>query len=475
MNKTAEVLPSDKGTKRKALFITGAGGFVGREFLSQLSKKFPQRPLVLLLRRQYEDLSLPPSARIILGDIVNPEAYEDVLTSVETVVHLAALTGKSAPEDYDNSNLLGTRRLVEACQRQEVKTFLFISTIAVKYPDLKYYPYAKSKLAAEAVLQNSTLRFTIIRPTIVMGPGSPIADTLAKIAGLPIIPLPCTRESAKVQPVHVIDVARGIVQVLEESRFKDEIYELGGPETLFFGDLLSRMHLSSHGKKARIIPIPLAPIQWLLNLIEPLCRKWMPATAGQLSVFGNDSSARSNWLQEKLELELIPLRQMLAIPKNQLTESLPNLPPLDTDYNKECQTFTQYMVATAANETIILHYVKALKDRQIANPEKFNIKDYTTIKLARKGGFCTRSADAYCSFLYKQGLLRRRLALLAAILENSPSTHEKFDKANSAGPVQALAGLAWKGLEFALALISGVCLITASRIYYTRFAAKRYG
>ena len=78
-------------------------------------------------------------------DLGTPAAYLDALRGCDTVVHLAAVTGKAKPTDYFRVNREGTRALVDAAKAAGVRQLLHVSTIAVKYRDEQRYFYAHSK------------------------------------------------------------------------------------------------------------------------------------------------------------------------------------------------------------------------------------------------------------------------------------------------------------------------------------------
>src|SRR5262249_52225695 len=145
----------------------------------------------------------------VVGDLCDAETYRLSLEGVDTVIHLAALTGKAVPSDYERTNVAGTKSLLWACKEAGVGRFVHASTIATSYPDQRYYPYAQSKARAEALVRVSGIPHIIIRPTVVIGSGSPIWRTLSSIAKLPVVPLP-NGGRAQLQPIEVDDLVTGI-------------------------------------------------------------------------------------------------------------------------------------------------------------------------------------------------------------------------------------------------------------------------
>lgn len=445
------------------LFITGGAGFLGRTLLAQLAAGGHEARL--LLRRPMPDL--PKGMTAVTGDLCDPASYAEALAGVTTVVHMAAITGKTAPDDYMRINTESTRALTAAAKAAGVQNILFVSTIAAGYPDQRFYPYARSKLAAEEIVAASGLSYTILRPTLVLGDGSPIWDTLSKIAGAPVIPLPQRRTPVAVQPVDVTDVARGIVTVIAAERFSGETFDLGGRDALAFGDFLALMAETAKGKRPRILPVPLRPIQFLLAAIEPALRKFMPATAGQLAVFGNDSTVRPNWLMDQLLAEMPTTAALVgrlsASPKTpgggagmQATAGA------DTELARDADRMSRYLTGDPASAGIARHFQAACVAHGLHTTG--TAFDRATFWLARKGGLTMRIADAFGGLFDRSGLLRRRLVLMTALLEHAPDTARHYDDVPTGGPLGAVLRLTGAGIGGVLALLAGAVILLPLRL-----------
>jgi len=451
------------------VFVTGAGGFIGRALLARLRSRPEWRVKALYRTAPAEsEAGVEPVA----GDLLSPAAWRGALAGVDTVIHLAALTGRAAPAEYERANVAATRNLLEACKQAGVRRFLHVSTIAAGYADKSYYPYAETKARAEALVRESGLDYAIIRPTLVLGASSPIWLTLNKIAGLPVIPLPRKGRPVSVQPVHVDDVARGIELVIDAGRFQGETFDLGGPDPMPFADFLSEIHRAGHGKPAKIVPVPLAPIRLMLALMEPVLRPLMPVTAGQLAVFANDSTAAPNWLLDSLRDTMPATGETIARlaarppdgPAAPAEKPAPRRPagPLPDDCRRalesECALFARYLIGVAPGPYIMKHYVAAAEAHGLARDDGFAPFDRAMLRLARRGALLARAADAYCAILHRGGVLRRKLVLLAALLEHAAPTSEAFDRPVAGGPYRALLSLAAHGIGFGLALLAGFAI-----------------
>jgi NADH dehydrogenase len=270
------------------VFLTGATGFIGRHLLEQLDAT--RADLVVCLVRDPSRLAgkspRPTYVRAISGDLLEPAKYAAELASCDVVCHLAASLGKATVAEHFRVNAEGTRALLEAARSAGIRRFLHVSTISVNFPDKTHYAYARSKELAETIVRSSAMDWAIVRPTIVLGPGSGWGKKLRSLATAPV-PLLFGSGKARLQPVDVRDVARFLAALLREPQLGRETIELGGPEALTFDELVVRIR----GGPARIAHVPAAPLVGALAALERVAFAALPVTAGQFYGFVHDTTA----------------------------------------------------------------------------------------------------------------------------------------------------------------------------------------
>lgn len=166
--------------------VTGGGGFLGRYIVEQLLRSGDT--VTVLCRGRYPELETM-GVRIIRGSVTDKEAVNKAVTGQHRVFHVAAKVGYwGSYQDYYQTNVEGTRNLIESCKRHDVRKLIYTSSPSVTmnnidihngneslgYPGGYHTHYSATKAMAEQlVLQAhdaSGLHTTAIRPHLVLGP-----------------------------------------------------------------------------------------------------------------------------------------------------------------------------------------------------------------------------------------------------------------------------------------------------------------
>lgn len=259
------------------VFITGAGGFIGRRLATRLRELGAEVTGV--------DLVADPDAGIVQGTTTDPEPWAEHLKGVDVVVHTAAVVSMVAPYEHAwKVNVLGTRRVIEASVQSGVRRFMHISSVAAfshDFPDGvdETYPvrvtgrstYGDTKVNAEAVALAAhaagEIDMVVIRPGDVYGPGSVwIREPLAMIkAGQMMLP---DGGNGIFHAVYVDNLVDGLILALASEKASGQIFtiadERGVPCHQYFGRLAQWA-----GKKVRTIPARVAvPLLDLLGGVQ---------------------------------------------------------------------------------------------------------------------------------------------------------------------------------------------------------------
>lgn len=296
------------------IFLTGGSGFLGRELVPALRRD--GHSCICLQHSTPIPLSdsgtVAGALEVVSGSLSDISSFERALATADVVLHLAAATGKADPESHAAVNASGTENLVRESKRLGIDRFLFVSSIAVKFPDKRGYPYALSKEMGEKSVRAAGLRFAIVRPAIIIGQGSASLAAMEMLSGFPVIPVFGDGETL-VQPIYVSDLVDFIRTVVRDDAFDNEVIELGGPTVVSIEDVLQALRVAATGARGPTIHIPLRPLMPLLRALESVSYRLVPFTTGQLATFRFAGVAEAHPIFEARREQLKPLPEMLEL------------------------------------------------------------------------------------------------------------------------------------------------------------------
>ena len=164
-------------------FVTGGNGYVGRNLLRRLAAE-GVTTRALARSEASADVVQALGAQAVRGSLADPEALRRGTEGADIVVHCAARLGEWGPRhEFDEVNVEGTRRVVEAAEHAGVKRLVHVSTEAVlaggppligvneqtPIPRRPAGDYARTKAQAEAIVADAKLPWVVVRPRFVWG------------------------------------------------------------------------------------------------------------------------------------------------------------------------------------------------------------------------------------------------------------------------------------------------------------------
>ena len=240
---------------QKIIGIFGAGGFLGKHLMRQLTK-LDYRVKVATrnpyLKGYLKPLGNPGQIELFKTNIFNPEDVKQVLKNCNIAINLVGILYETKKQKFNQIHAQFPNLLSELCNELEVKKLVHVSALGVKegHPS----QYMQSKLQGEKNIQDTFKQSVILRPSVIFGPEDKFFNTFATLAQFsPVLPLIGGGKTV-FEPIYVGDVAEAIVKSLELNNSKPSIYELGG-ENYSFKELMQIL-LGEIGKKRFLIPIP---------------------------------------------------------------------------------------------------------------------------------------------------------------------------------------------------------------------------
>lgn len=155
------------GSTARRVFITGGTGYLGRFLIPQLLQRGHE---VTALVRPGSEKKLPAGCRNVPGDALNRASFQNQIQPADTFVQLVGVAHPSPSKaaQFQSIDLVSVRESVAAAAASGIQHFIYLS-VAQPAPIMKAYLAVRAE--GEAMIRQSGLNATFIRPFYVLGPG----------------------------------------------------------------------------------------------------------------------------------------------------------------------------------------------------------------------------------------------------------------------------------------------------------------
>jgi NADH dehydrogenase len=272
--------------RNEVVTVFGGAGFIGRQLVQRLAQA---GAAVRVVTRD------PDRAGFLrpMGDVgqiaILPYAEDEaglgrLVGGAMGVVNLLGILFERRSGDFLHVHRDMAERIAKAAAAAGVRRYVHMSAIGAD-PNGEAL-YARSKGEGEARVKAAFPRASIVRPSIVFGPGDGFFSRFAQMSVLsPFLPL-IDGGTTRFQPVYVGDVAEAMLRCLESDAHQGKTFELGGPRAATFKELLEFI-LATVNRRRLLLPLPrrIAAVQarFLEHLPTP------PLTRDQLKMLARDN------------------------------------------------------------------------------------------------------------------------------------------------------------------------------------------
>jgi len=271
----------------KLATVFGGAGFIGRYLVQRLARAGWR--ICVPARQPDSALFLIPLGDVgqivpMAANIRNEASVRRAVEGASVVVNLVGILSEAGPQSFDAVHREGALRIARIAAGLGAERLLHISALgaASQSPSA----YARSKAAGEAAVRAAFPAATIFRPSIVFGPEDDFFNRFARLARLlPALPL-IGGGRTRFQPVYVGDVADAMMAALMDPKTAGQIYELGGPQTYIFRELMEILLEQIQRRRWLVpIPFPIAAIQGAVLSLLPN----PPLTRDQVKLLKRDN------------------------------------------------------------------------------------------------------------------------------------------------------------------------------------------
>jgi nucleoside-diphosphate-sugar epimerase len=276
------------------ILVTGGSSAIGSRVVDRLRGQ--GRPVRCLVRRR----PVANADELVRGDLGDGSTLDAAVEGAGVVLHVAAVTHARRARDYVETNVMGTKRLLEAAARHDVGRFVHVSTRAISEAG---GAYSASKHLAEDVVRDAAVEHTIVRLSEVYGGDGAegidrIVSRARRGAAIPVV----GDGADRVCPMHIDDAAAALAGAVAAPLAGGRTYTLGGEclTTREFAEACVR----AFATESRVWPVAVAAVAILgvLGRVLPL-----PIYPDQLARLRADKAQISPEAERELGFRTRPL------------------------------------------------------------------------------------------------------------------------------------------------------------------------
>ncbi|MGV1015584.1 MAG: NAD-dependent epimerase/dehydratase family protein, partial [Methyloceanibacter sp.] len=258
------------------VLITGASGFIGRRLIGTLAKDgFKVRAAA---RDPSAIIAASDVERVAMPDLSHLADWTPLLEDISHVVHLAGIAhapGTLPDHVYTRVNTDAVGELAKAA-RGKVKRFVFLSSVRAQAglsadhvvteadPPQPTDIYGRTKLAAERLVAQSGVDFTVLRPAVVYGKG--VKGNIAALATLAksAMPLPFGGLDNRRSLLALDNLISAISFILRADAAANETFLVADKEPISVADLVTAMR-GGLGRPPHLVRVPQGAVRRILK------------------------------------------------------------------------------------------------------------------------------------------------------------------------------------------------------------------
>lgn len=297
----------------RTVAVAGATGFIGRHVVQELlSRGFGVRALVrdtTKAAKVFREVEGKDRLTPVQAETVTEESAPRLVEGTIGCVNCIGIIREENGNRFESLHVRVPDLLTEACKAEGADRFVHISALGAD-PDGRA-EYQRTKHAGEGFVRRSGLRWTILRPSLVLGEGGEMAEMMATWArgkSQPWFFMPYFSRKASgsfdlipgetvdpvVAPIAVTDLAKAVGEAFENDQTIGEIYNCVGGEEVSWPEMLEFARDHTPGAKANIKPagVPAPAAAMAANIAGAVgMGGLLPYDAGMAAMGAEDSTA----------------------------------------------------------------------------------------------------------------------------------------------------------------------------------------
>lgn len=284
--------------QNKIVTVFGGSGFLGRYVVKELARG----PYLIRVVSRNPEEAIDAKVSGIVGQVTlqrgnlrNQQSVEAAVKDSWAVINLTGILFESGKQSFPAIHAQGAERLAKAAKAAGVERFVHVSALGVDKSSRS--SYARSKLNGERAVLSAMPGAVVLRPSVIFGSEDNFFNQFARLARLlPFLPL-IGGGRTRFQPVYVMDVAKAIVAALDEPSAFGKTYEIAGPATYTFRELMEFM-LQYIDYKPKLVSVPFGLAKVMGGVLELLPHPMLTRDQVTLLQYDNVLSSKARTLKD---------------------------------------------------------------------------------------------------------------------------------------------------------------------------------
>lgn len=216
--------------------LIGGSGFIGSYIAERLAEQEAELTIATRNRDRHKAaLIVLPKTEVVSTNVHHPLALQQLLAGHDAVISMVGILHGSR-KDFERAHVELLDKIIDSCHKQGIRRIVHISALGAD----PHGPsdYQQTKGIAEQHLRDSTLDWTILRPSVVFGRGDSFLTLFAGLLDkLPFLPL--AGAHTRFAPIWADDLARAVLACLSKPESIGQSLDLTGPRSYSLAELVT--------------------------------------------------------------------------------------------------------------------------------------------------------------------------------------------------------------------------------------------
>ncbi|MBS7564294.1 NAD(P)H-binding protein [Mucilaginibacter sp. Bleaf8] len=249
------------------ILLAGANGYIGSRLIPALLKEGHVVVCLVRDKKLFEKQSAyAGQVTLVTGDLLRARNMEPLPTDIDAAYYLVNALPQTS--GFAGLEALSAENFVDAINNTYCKHIISLSEI-----DDQLTEAGLSRQHVEEILRRADTALTVLKTTMIIGPGSIANELLEGLTKKSPILIASKWAKAQEQPIATCDVVTYLVDSLLNKATFDSEFHISGPEILTFREMLTVYADVCRRSKANIITLPqvsAALSSYWLNYLTPI-------------------------------------------------------------------------------------------------------------------------------------------------------------------------------------------------------------